>query len=395
MPEVASGASEMYLHTMPDSDDESSRQLVNREQRIIIDHVFNHFHATGAWPAFSQLDRPLKRDNDIDVLQVLRTTSPSLVFFNRSYADPEGSSLVQLRLDALALCIGSESDLELFFEALRWFAEIELAEPELNVSTVQIDKQQYLTHLSTTSFGDFWVNASKLISMLTVEGGHFGIGINQKADGNWVISITRDIRYLAHVTSPGQYHAALTELLDSRGAIPPRIENFKESLPQDALDIKPASATTVGDRYAFVVMPFSEPWSEAALEFIRTAVSLLPATQKLEILRADQITTRGDIPLQVIESIVGAAVVIADITSSEFRRQRRKTRHHIPNPNVMWELGYAMALDRNGETPYVIINQHLRRSPFDLSHSRQVEYSVPVMEREIERLAQVISENLA
>jgi hypothetical protein len=141
-------------------------------------------------------------------------------------------------------------------------------------------------------------------------------------------------------------------------------------------------------------MPFHESWSDESLKFIRNAVNLLPPAQRLEILRADDITQRGDIPLQVVESIIGASIVIADITSSEFRRRRSLKREHIPNPNVMWELGYAMALDRNGETPFVIINKYLSGSPFDLAHSRQVEYSVPASDRETERLAKVIQANL-
>jgi hypothetical protein len=373
---------------------------MSREQRIIIDQVFNHFHATGAWPTFGQLDRPLKRDDDIDALQVLHSIPSSLVFFNRSYADPDKASPVQLRLDALALCIGSEGDLRLFFEAVRWFAELELAEPDPGVSIIQVTKQQYLAHLSSTQFGDFWINATKLVSMLIVEGGYFGIGILQGPDGDWSVTITRDIRYLAGVETLDQYHEAFNKLSNGRAVPPPLlVGDIKRSLFGESFQVfdqSQADAPTAlpAERYAFIVMPFNESWSKTTLDFIRSAVDLLPASQKLEILRADEITKRGDIPLQVIESIVGAAVVIADITSSDFRRGRRRALHHIPNPNVMWELGYAMALDRNGETPFVIINQHLRKSPFDLSHSRQVEYSVPSTDRETERLAQVISENL-
>jgi hypothetical protein len=385
---------------MPDEDNNPSRNPFSREQRIVIDRVFAHFHATGMWPTIGQFDRPLKREEDIDALSVLRSISRTYIFFNRSYADPEMSSPIQLRLETIALCIGSETDLNLFFEAVRWFASLEIKERNSNVSEIEITKQDYLEHLASTPTRSFWVNATKLASMLIVEGAFFGLTIIEFPDGEWKVTVQRSIRYLSNVRTMDQYQEALDNL-DSGGIIPSEyvVQKVKRMLRDESFQeierFSIQSATeSPGERYAFVVMPFHESWSDASLSFIRNAVNLLPPAQKLEILRADDITQRGDIPLQVVESIVGASIVIADITSSEFRRRRRRAREHIPNPNVMWELGYAMALDRNGETPFVIINQYLSGSPFDLSHSRQVEYSVPATERETERLAKVIQENL-
>jgi hypothetical protein len=385
---------------MSDDDDNLWRNPFNREQRIVIDRVFAHFHATGMWPTIGQFDRPLRREEDIDAISVLRSISRTYIFFNRSYADPEMTSPIQLRLVTIALCIGSESDLNLFFEAVRWFASLEIKDRSQNASQIEITKQDYLEYLAMTPTRSFWVNATKLASMLVVEGAFFGLTILEFPDGDWKVSVQRSIRYLSSVRTMDEYQEALDNL-DSGGIIPSEyvVEKVKRTLHDEAFEeIEKTSIQSAtespGERYAFVVMPFHESWSDESLKFIRNAVNLLPPAQRLEILRADDITQRGDIPLQVVESIIGASIVIADITSSEFRRRRSLKREHIPNPNVMWELGYAMALDRNGETPFVIINKYLSGSPFDLAHSRQVEYSVPASDRETERLAKVIQANL-
>ena len=84
------------------------------------------------------------------------------------------------------------------------------------------------------------------------------------------------------------------------------------------------------------------------------------------------------------------------MTSIPLRRDRFGfgKRIFIPNANVMYELGYSMAIESSGGAPIVLINQNPKNAPFDLSHIRQVQYSVPARERELNWLAQVIETNL-
>lgn len=108
----------------------------------------------------------------------------------------------------------------------------------------------------------------------------------------------------------------------------------------------------------FVIMPFSEPWSDSTYELIRQAVRQIDTPHgALRLYRADEIAEPGQITQQVKEAIGSAHVVIADIT-------------HV-NPNVMWELGYADGL---GKT-IVILNQDTQSSPFDMVDRRQVAYN--------------------
>jgi hypothetical protein len=46
----------------------------SREQRVVITRAYDHFHATGVWPTFGQLDRPLYNEEQIEVLSVLRSS---------------------------------------------------------------------------------------------------------------------------------------------------------------------------------------------------------------------------------------------------------------------------------------------------------------------------------
>jgi hypothetical protein len=113
----------------------------------------------------------------------------------------------------------------------------------------------------------------------------------------------------------------------------------------------------------FVLMPFSESWSDGTYSFIRRAVGKLdPPTEEGSLYRADDIADPGQITTQIKQAILTADVVIADITGV--------------NPNVMWELGYADGRQK----AIVILNQKPGTSPFDMVDRRQVAYEMPPTE---------------
>jgi nucleoside 2-deoxyribosyltransferase len=114
-------------------------------------------------------------------------------------------------------------------------------------------------------------------------------------------------------------------------------------------------------------MPFEEAWSDGTYTFIRRVAATVSADFSLVIERADEITASGRITDQIETAIQRSAVVIADITGVN---PGEPARNH-PNPNVMWELGYAHALGKE----VIILNQDPKQSPFDLSVHRQVAYA--------------------
>jgi tetratricopeptide (TPR) repeat protein len=107
----------------------------------------------------------------------------------------------------------------------------------------------------------------------------------------------------------------------------------------------------------FVIMPFHEDFDDV-YHIIKDSGHQVERDRSVTIstLRADEITEPGRISLQVTESIKSADLIIADITGN--------------NPNVMYELGYAHALEKT----VVLLTQSVKDSPFDVKDFRQVTY---------------------
>ncbi len=102
----------------------------------------------------------------------------------------------------------------------------------------------------------------------------------------------------------------------------------------------------------FVIMPFAEAfadvWSGAIQRATRTA--------GFEPIRVDMINRSSDITDDVIESISNCHAAIVDVTGA--------------NPNVMFELGFALAKGK----PQIIISQSTDYLPFDIRNLRTVVY---------------------
>src|SRR4051794_28492494 len=74
----------------------------------------------------------------------------------------------------------------------------------------------------------------------------------------------------------------------------------------------------------------------------------------LSTVRADQISTPGQINLQVIEHVLGARAAVADLTGL--------------NPNVFYE----MAVRHTAKLPLVIIAEKGTELPFDIAQMRTI-----------------------
>jgi hypothetical protein len=370
----------------------------SHEQRVVIARAYDHFHATGVWPTFGQLDRPLYNEEQIEVVSVLRSIPNTLVLFDRSKFNPPYESPIQLRLTAIASCVGSESDLDLYFVALRWFATQERLTPiDAENNEREVSRQEFLNFLSTTKHGSFWVNATKVISLVLVEGGLYRSTYSQDADGEWRLRINRNIRWFENVHNLDDYDKAMKSLLSQLNANTFQVPaaNFPV-LTEPEIIIEPETMPeTAPDRYVFLIMPFHEPWSDATHELIKSAIELVPSEPKLRTLRSDEIDVHGDITDQIIEAIGGATLVLADVTSTKLRSTLFGGRRFVPNANVMWELGYSMAREAIGRgAPNVLISQNPAQAPFDLAHLRQLPYSIPTNDAQIQRLATMITANL-
>jgi hypothetical protein len=178
-------------------------------------------------------------------------------------------------------------------------------------------------------------------------------------EGEWRIFVNENVVMdFAAATSPGEYVSCQEAIL-------------RRSLRQQpGWQQRPAPSSL----NVFVLMPFSPSWSGEAYAFVRDAARALAFT--IHVFRADEIAKPGRITEQIIASIQQADALVADITDL--------------NPNVMWELGYAHALER----PVVILTQNVDQAPFDLHDYRQVEYAIPPSGAELQQLAAFLANAL-
>lgn len=104
----------------------------------------------------------------------------------------------------------------------------------------------------------------------------------------------------------------------------------------------------------FVIMPFSEKWSDEAYEIIQEVCNNL----KIKLNRADEILGSQSIYNDIITNITDSDIIIADVT--------------IKSANVFYELGYAHALNKK----VILIRQPQGDVPFDIAHFRYIEYEL-------------------
>lgn len=107
----------------------------------------------------------------------------------------------------------------------------------------------------------------------------------------------------------------------------------------------------------FTLMPFLDDFDDVYL-VVRDSVGLSAEQLRTPIrcLRADEIGKPGKITDQILAEIRECDAVVADLTGN--------------NPNVMYELGWAHALEK----PVIILNQDIHQTAFDVKDFRQIIY---------------------
>lgn len=104
----------------------------------------------------------------------------------------------------------------------------------------------------------------------------------------------------------------------------------------------------------FVVMPFSETWSDETYDIIKDVCNNLD----VKLNRADEILGSQSIYDDIITYIIESDIIIVDIT--------------VKKANVFYELGYAHALKKN----VILIRQPNDNVPFDIAQFRYIEYEL-------------------
>lgn len=105
----------------------------------------------------------------------------------------------------------------------------------------------------------------------------------------------------------------------------------------------------------FVIMPFAKEFDDVYTA-IKTNVEAVISFQGGRCYRLDETRPAGPITDRLLREIQETAFCVADVTGNI--------------PNVMWEVGYAMALGK----PIILITQKISELPFDIKDLQGLEY---------------------
>lgn len=106
----------------------------------------------------------------------------------------------------------------------------------------------------------------------------------------------------------------------------------------------------------FVIMPFQSEFDDV-YDQIKFTVAGVATNGNFRCFRLDESRPAGRITDRLVSELRSATLCIADLTGTK--------------PNVMWELGYAMALHK----PTIIVTQNAAELPFDVKDMQCIEYS--------------------
>ena len=130
--------------------------------------------------------------------------------------------------------------------------------------------------------------------------------------------------------------------------------------PESRVDIR------VDYPQVFVVMPFSEPWSD---DVFTKMFKLGIKDAQFTVSRGDSIVRVGDLSTNVWQSITQAGVVVAEVS--------------VPNPNVYYEIGLADALGK----PIFLFKQESAKLPADFGGVHYYTYDLNDLAKGREKLA--------
>ncbi|MCW4030527.1 MAG: nucleoside 2-deoxyribosyltransferase [Candidatus Bathyarchaeota archaeon] len=105
----------------------------------------------------------------------------------------------------------------------------------------------------------------------------------------------------------------------------------------------------------FIIMPFDKKFDDVYAQ-IKNTVQTAITQEGTRCYRLDEVKSAGRITIDLVSELKQAALCIADVTGN--------------NPNVMWELGYAMALNK----PTIVLSQSFEKMPFDIADLRTIKY---------------------
>ena len=319
-----------------------------RSQTLAV--VYEPFREHGKWPVGSWVRRTLRRAG-VDFDSVIEEI-PEGYFVSSPYARGfQASEEVRLTVEGISKTPDGATDVQLLIDVIHEIVKIDAEhdapdpfDPRTGLEVSSTDLLARVPGAPTDG-----VTARRLYDLLRLDTNLLGSS-GSREDGHWTAEITDRAADYAVVECVSDLTRAREAMLQPRRmTAQPSIEPF-----------------------VFIVMPFVEPWSSAVHTLIEESLTRVSDVRALRWQRADDIAEPGRITEQIIEALIAADVIVADVTGS--------------NPNVMFELGYADAMRK----PIVCLNQDVAASPFDIRDWRQVVYDPSLLEPARVRLTSAI-----
>ncbi|HKI18985.1 MAG TPA: nucleoside 2-deoxyribosyltransferase [Isosphaeraceae bacterium] len=311
------------------------------DQVRLLSVVYSGFRVDGTWPTTAYVDSILAHDHGLDIDAILAGMPPGVVRASGGYGT---NSTIEITIAGLRGVAIASQDLQSYVAIIRHAAKLER---EIRPGPREDGQFDITSEMMTAILGQPTgvEDARRLLEIMRLDNLNSGSG-GPDPDGKWMIHFDRRVRPYLDVQDIDDYLARQPDPPQHTWAAPPAAEP-----------------------YVFVLMPFETDWSTNVKDTIDQACQHVASRfAGLSWARADDITDPGRITHQIIAAIERADLLIADITNS--------------NPNVLFELGYADALNK----PIIVLNQVIDDTPFDIKDWRQIQYStndLPELSRQL------------
>lgn len=174
--------------------------ILNEQQRLYLQILFDHFNDHGTWPTYSDVERTLLQSHpELDVDELVKSLPHGLtkpfdvyMFDVPGYANED----TFLTVPAIYLCQGSEEDLKDFVRVIRFCVE--------RYNSSEKEKRQVSSNdlISLLSMSE--LSTRKIGLLLQVEPWIFS-SFSTGGDGNWQCTLSREIRRYRDVKTIEDY----------------------------------------------------------------------------------------------------------------------------------------------------------------------------------------------